>query len=231
MMALGISVFACSATVGVYLVGLRLYQTIGGHPLLHPAVTTIAAVMALLAFFEVDYATYFEGAQLLHWMLGPAVVLLGVPLYNHLGRVRRHPIRLVVALLAGAAAATASAVACAWLLGAEALVVRSLLPKTVTTPIAIALSERVAGAPALSTGMVLMTGVIGCLVAEPLFRHLGIGDPAAQGLALGVGAHGLGTAKAFEIGEVTGAYAALGLCLTGIVMAVSLPALLRVLAG
>jgi putative effector of murein hydrolase len=231
MTALGTSVLACGITLVAYLIGLRLYQGSGGHPLLHPAITAIAAVMALLYLFEVDYAVYFGGAQPLHWMLGPAVVLLGVPLHIHLARTRDHPVRLVVALLSGAATATASAIGLAWLLGAETLVIRSLLPKTVTTPIAIVLSERIGGAPALSTGMVLMTGIIGCIAAEPLFRRLRIDDPRARGLALGVSAHGLGTAKAFEMGEIEGAYAALGLCLTGIVMAVSLPILVRIAAG
>lgn len=214
-------------TLGSYALALQIYQFARRPALLHPAITAMLAIMAVLIAGDIDYARYFEGAAFIHFLLGPATVSLAVPLYRNLAYVRRLGSALAFALVTGATVA----VVAAWLLGRmlqlSDLTLRSLLPKSVTTPIAMGLAETLGGSPSLAAGIVLITGVIGCLIAPILFRLLRVRDPAAQGFALGVAAHGFGTAKAFEISPLAGAFASLGLGLTGLVTALALPWIAR----
>lgn len=210
-------------TLGSYALALRVYHLTGRPALLHPAITAMLAIMAVLLTGNIDYARYRDGAAFIHFLLGPATVSLAVPLYRNLAHVRRLGSALAVALVTGATLAVVSA----WLLGRmlhlSNLTLRSVLPKSVTTPIAMGLAETLGGSPSLAAGIVLVTGVIGCLFAPILFRLLRIRDPAVQGFALGVAAHGFGTAKAFEISPLAGAFASLGLGLTGLLTALALP--------
>ena len=210
-------------TLGSYVLALWLYQFARRPALLHPAITAMAALIIILTAGKVPYDQYFDGAAFIHFLLGPATVSLAVPLYRNLAHVRRLGSALAPALIAGAMVAVATA----WLLGCmlhlSDLTLRSLLPKSVTTPIAMGLAETLGGSPSLAAGIVLVTGVIGCLFAPILYRLLHIRDPAVQGFALGVAAHGFGTAKAFEISPLAGAFASLGLGLTGLLTAIALP--------
>ncbi|HMM44688.1 MAG TPA: LrgB family protein [Candidatus Macondimonas sp.] len=214
-------------TLGSYALALQIYQLARRPALLHPAITAMLAIMAVLIAGDIDYARYFEGAAFIHFLLGPATVSLAVPLYRNLAHVRRLGSALAFALVMGATVA----VVAAWLLGRmlqlSDLTLRSLLPKSVTTPIAMGLAETLGGSPSLAAGIVLVTGVIGCVAAPLAFRLLRVRDPAAQGFALGVAAHGFGTAKAFEISPLAGAFASLGLGLTGLVTALALPWIAR----
>ncbi|MDY6942933.1 MAG: LrgB family protein [Pseudomonadota bacterium] len=218
-------------TLTAYRIGLWGYQASGRNPILHPAIVAIALLISLLTVLDVPYETYFSGAYALHFLLGPATVALGVPLYQNFTLVRQRAKPIVLGLLAGAITAPVSAVLIAHLLGGDSDTLRSMAPKSVTTPIAIELAEQIGGLPSLAAAMVLLTGVFGCLLAPGLYRWLGIRDPAAQGFALGVSAHGFGTVKAFEWGPTAGAFAALGLGMTGIVTASLLPLTVQWLAA
>ena len=210
-------------TLGSYALALRVYHLTGRPALLHPAITAMLAIIAVLITGNIDYARYRDGAAFIHFLLGPATVSLAVPLYRNLAHVRRLGSALALALVTGATLAVVSA----WLLGRmlhlSDLTLRSLLPKSVTTPIAMGLAETLGGSPSLAAGIVLVTGVIGCLFAPIVYRLLRVRDPAVQGFALGVAAHGFGTAKAFEISPLAGAFASLGLGLTGLLTALALP--------
>jgi len=218
-------------TLGAYGIGLRIYQASGRNAILHPAIIAIVLLMALLKLSGVSYQSYFHGAWFIHFLLGPATVALGVPLYQNIDPMRSRARSLLPALGLGAATAIVSAVLIAWLLGAHPTILRSLAPKSVTTPIAMAVAQELGGLPALAAGMVLITGAIGCMIAPLIYRRLGINDPAVQGFALGVNAHGFGTAKAFEFGPMAGAFAVLGLCLSGALTAILLPLLWRLLGA
>jgi len=186
-------------TLGSYALALRVYHLTGRPALLHPAITAMLAIIAVLITGNIDYARYRDGAAFIHFLLGPATVSLAVPLYRNLAHVRRLGSALALALVTGATLAVVSA----WLLGRM-----------------LHLSD---GSPSLAAGIVLVTGVIGCLFAPILFRLLRVRDQAVQGFALGVAAHGFGTAKAFEISPLAGAFASLGLGLTGLLTALALP--------
>ena len=193
---------------------------------LNPAIISIAAVMLLLLATHTPYAQYERGGRFIAFWLGPAVVALGVPLALQLERVRRNFPAVSLALLAGAITGIAVAVAVAQLLGAPPVIVRSLAPRSATTPIAIAVTARLGGLPALSAVVSIVSGALGGFVGVGLLRLTGVRSPLATGLALGAAAHGLGTARAADEGHVEGGAAGLAMGVMGILTALLAPLVL-----
>lgn len=204
-----------TATLLAYALADRIAQAAGRHPLANPVVIATAILALLLLATSTDYATFFEGAQFVHFMLGPATVALAVPLWRNLPVVRRSLGAMACALVAGSVTAAASAVAIAWAFGAPADVLASLAPKSVTAPIAMELSESLGGIAPLSAVLVVMTGIIGAVIVTPLMNALGITDYAARGFAAGVASHGIGTARAFQVSELAGTFAGIAMGLNG----------------
>jgi predicted murein hydrolase (TIGR00659 family) len=214
------------ATLLIFALAVRINRALGGTPLLHPVTLSIAMLIGLLLLVDMDYATYFEGAQFIHFLLGPATVALAIPLYDHRERVRRLLGPLLIACMTGIVTAVASTLGLAMALGARAETVLSLAPRSVTSPIAMGIAEQIGGIPSLAAGLVLLTGSIGCALSPWVFRLLRIKDPAVQGFSLGLSAHGFGTAQAFaRIGAVAGAFSGLAMGLTGLLTAFLLPLL------
>ena len=170
---------------------------------------------------------YFEGAQFVHFLPGPAIVALALPLHRELKRERARAVPLTVALLAGSFTAVVTAVGVARLAGASRATVVSLAPKSVTAPVAMGIAEKLGGIPSLTAALVLLTGVLGAVLGPALLRRLKVDDPASAGFALGVASHGLGTAQAFEMGETAGAFAGLGMGLNAVVTSILVPLLAR----
>src|SRR5690606_1069199 len=183
-----------TVTLAVFIASTWLNARLGGHPLAHPVLLAMLALIALLLLTGTRYETYFEGAQFIHFLLGPATVALAIPLHDNLHQIRRMLLPLALACLVGVAVAVSSAVGLAWLAGARGQTLLSIAPKSVTTPIAMGIAEQVGGIPSLAAGIVLVTGAVGAVAAGPLFRLARIRDERAQGFALGVAAHGFGTA-------------------------------------
>ncbi|MDO9127190.1 MAG: LrgB family protein, partial [Parvibaculum sp.] len=159
------------------------------------------------------------------WLLGPATVGLAVPLYRNFARVRSALVPMAVSLVVGSAVAVLSAVLIGDAMGASMETVRSLAPKSVTTPIAMGIAEEIGGYASLTAAFVIITGVIGAVFGAAFFNMLRIRDPRARGFAMGIAAHGIGTARAFQEGEVTGTFSGVAMALNGIVTALLLPAL------
>ncbi|MGC2856722.1 LrgB family protein [Novispirillum sp. DQ9] len=220
-----------AATLAAYAVGHALHQRSGGNPLLNPVAVAVALLVGVLTATGTDYATYFDGAQFVHFLLGPATVALAVPLWRNLAEVRRRLLPMACALLAGSVTAVVSAVGLAALLGAEPGTMLSLAPKSVTTPIAMGVAERIGGLPSLTAALVILTGIVGAMVATPLLNALGLsdkpdgGDWAARGFAVGVAAHGIGTARAFQVHPLAGTFAGIAMGLNGLVTAILVPVL------
>jgi predicted murein hydrolase (TIGR00659 family) len=204
-----------------------LYIKARMNPLANPVAISVAFLVALLWFTETPYETYFEGAQFVHFLLGPATVALAVPLFANLGRLRRDLVPLAGALLAGSMTAIVSAMGIAWLAGASRETVLSLAPKSVTTPIAMGIAEKLGGLPSLTAVLVVSTGIIGAVLARSVLALLRIEDDAVSGFALGVAAHGIGTARAFQVSQTMGAFSGLAMGLNGIITAILFPLLLR----
>ncbi|HTZ68958.1 MAG TPA: LrgB family protein [Roseiarcus sp.] len=196
------------------------------RPLVNPVAISIALLGALLKLTGADYQTYFNGAQFVHFLLGPATVALGVPIYDNFGLVRRNFWPLASALLIGAIVAIASAVLVARGLGAPREVLIAIAPKSVTAPVAMAVTEALGGAPPLTAVLVIMTGILGAIIVTPLMDALGVKDYAARGFAVGLASHGIGTARAFAVDPVAGVFAGLAMGLNAIVIPAVIPALL-----
>ena len=221
--------FWLTATVLAFLAAGRISQAFGGHPLANPVALTILFMAVLLEATGTRYAAYFAGAQFVHFLLGPATVALAVPLHRHRALVRRHLLPLVAALAVGSLTAVVSAVglALAFAIPREAIV--SLAPKSVTAAVAMGLSERLGGEPALTAVLCIATGIGGAVVVTPLMNALGIRNFAARGFAVGLTSHGIGTARALAVDPVAGAFAGVAMALNAIVTSVILPPLLRLL--
>lgn len=198
-------------TLAAYVAGDALSRRLNRHPLANPVIVAAAAIIALLLATGTEYGAYFDGAQFVHFLLGPATVALAVPLWKNRALVRANLLPMAAALAAGSAVAALSAVAIVWALGAPVSVMASIAPKSVTAPVAMELSKSLGGVPELTAVLVILTGIIGALIVTPLMNAFHITDFAARGFAAGVASHGIGTARAFQVSETAGAFAGIAM--------------------
>lgn len=218
-----------ATTLVVYQAAAWLYERGRNRPWLNPVLTAIVLIVALLLLTGTPYDVYFDGAQFVHFLLGPATVALAIPLYEQRATLRRLLLPILGALLIGSASAIATTAALARLLGASDTTALSLVPKSVTTPIAMGISEKIGGVPSLTAVLVILTGIFGAVVAKELFDRARVRDPAVRGFAIGLASHGIGTARAFQIDEETGAFSGLAMALNGGITALLAPILVRLL--
>jgi predicted murein hydrolase (TIGR00659 family) len=216
-----------TATLAAYAIGDACFRAAGRAPVVNPVLIAVSLLAALLYATGTAYPTYFEGAQFVHFLLGPATVCLALPLWDNLPRVRRAGLPLIAALLAGSATAIGAALGIAYALGITGETLASLAPKSATAPVAIGISQAIGGSPTLTAVLVILTGITGAVVATPLLNLMGIKDWRARGFALGVAAHGIGTARAFQVHPTAGAFAGLGMGLNAVLTALIAPAILR----
>lgn len=215
------------ATLAAYAAADRFAAATGRHPLANPVLLATIPLAVLLWFTGTPYTTYFEGAQFVHFMLGPATVALAVPLAAEYRRVRRLAVPILIALLAGSLTAIFSAVGIASLFGAPHTVLASLAPKSVTTPIAMGIAAIIGGLPSLTATLVVVTGILTGVIALPITRLLKVHDHAAHGFASGLAGHGIGTARAFHDSPLAGTFAGLALALNGLLTAVLAPLVMK----
>jgi putative effector of murein hydrolase len=223
--------FWLTATLAAFLVADALARAAHRHPLVNPVAIAIALLGALLKLAGTDYQTYFNGAQFVHFMLGPATVALGVPIYTNLALVKRNFLPLVASLLVGAIVAITAAVLVAKGLGAPRTVLIALAPKSITAGVAMAVTEGLGGPAPLTGVLVIATGILGAVIVTPLMNMLGVTDYAARGFAVGLASHGIGTARAFAVDPVAGVFAGLAMGLNAIVTPAVIPALVPWLVG
>lgn len=219
-----------SLTLMAYLVALWLHRASGARAFVNPVLIAVTLIVGVLLITRTPYDTYFEGAKFVHFLIGPATVALAVPLYGQIGRLRRLWLPIGVALLAGSVAAIVSAVGIAWLLGGSHELLMSLAPKSATMPIAMGVAEKIGGLPSLAAVAAAVTGIAGAIMATAMLNLLRIRDPAVRGFAVGITAHGIGTARAIQVNETAGAFSALAMGLNGIATALLVPLLLKLAA-
>lgn len=210
-------------TLVAYTIGWTCYARSGMHPLANPVLIAVAAIVAVLAVTGTEYKTYFDGAQFVHFLLGPAVVGLAVPLAREWDAVRRLAVPIAGALVVGSLVALGSAISIAWLLGASPATLLSLAPKSVTAPIAMGIAEKLGGLPALAAVFAVITGILGAALGKYVLDACRVRDWRARGFALGLAAHGIGTARAFQVNADAGAFAGLAFALHGLAAAFLLP--------
>lgn len=215
-----------TVTLSVYALSLHVYRACGSSPLLLPVLTSVVIIVSILLLTKTPYPIYFEGAQFVHFLIGPATVALAIPLYSQSKSLRKHWKPICIALFVGTTVALISAVGIAWLLGASPEMIISLAPKSATMPIAMALVEHFGGQPSLAAVSVAITGIVGTIVAGPILTMLKVKNPIARGFSVGVAAHAIGTARSLQIHETLGAFAALGMGLTGVTTAIMMPVIM-----
>ena len=204
-----------TVTLAAFAAGDAISARFRRHPLANPVMIAAALLILLLTATGTTYGTYFAGAQFVHFLLGPATVALGLPLWRNRAAVVRNLLPMCAALVAGSITAIASAVLVAWALGAPGEIMASLAAKSVTAPIAMALTELIGGIPALAAVLVVLTGILGSVIVTPMMNALRITDFAARGFAVGVASHGIGTARAFQVSEEAGTFAGIAMGLNG----------------
>ncbi len=214
------------ATLIAFTMATRISRWAKGASFAHPVLIAIVLLIGFLLLTGIDYATYFEGAQFIHFLLGPATVALAIPLFDYRHRVMRLLAPIVIACVSGIVTAVASTLGIALLFGARSETLLSLAPRSVTSPIAMGIAEQIGGIPALAAGLVLLTGSVGCALGPWVFRLLNIEDHGVRGFTMGLVAHGFGTAYCFaSLGSLAGAFAGLSMGLTGLLTAFLLPPL------
>jgi len=215
-----------TATLFAYAIGDAGFRAAGRKPWANPVLIAVVLLAGLLWASGTSYATYFEGAKFVHFLLGPATVALALPLWQARVHVRRAALPILVSLLAGSVTAVVSALAIAKAFGVSPEVLTSLAPKSATAPVALGISEAMGGSPTLTAVLVILTGITGAIVATPLLNLLRIRDWRARGLAVGTAAHGIGTARALQVHPTAGAFAGLGMGLNAVLTAFLAPWLL-----
>jgi len=209
-------------TLGIYVGATWVYQKTK-FALLHPVLVTIAVIIALLLIFKVDYLTYQKGSHLIDFMLGPSVVALGYTLYTQIASIKENLVSILTALFVGSITGIGSVLILAKMLGSSHALAVTLAPKSVTTPIAMAISERFGGIPSMTAIVVIAIGIVGGIAGPWILRILKVDSKIAIGLALGASAHGLGTARAMELGAVEGAIGGLAIGIMGLMTALIAP--------
>lgn len=216
-------------TLAAFQVGMWCYRKTALNPLANPVVIAVILIVGVLLATETRYDAYFEGAQFVHFLLGPATVALAIPLYRHFDKVRRSALAIISSIVAGSLTAAASAILVAWALGASQETLASLAPKSATTPVAMGVAEQLGGLPSLTAVLVIITGVVGAMLGPMILNLLGVRSWAARGLAIGTASHGIGTARALQVNEIAGAFSGLAMGLNALATAILLPLLFRLL--
>lgn len=218
-------------TLVAWQVAVSLSRALGDRPLTNPVMLAILMLSAVLLVTRTPYSAYFQGAQYVHFLLGPATIALAVPMHAAWRQIRLSAPAIIPAILAGSLTSAISAMLIAQAMGGSRPVVLSLAPKSVTTPIAMGVAEQIGGNPSLSAVFVLLSGLASITVGPPLWRLLRITDWRARGLAAGTAGHGLATARVLLLNETAGAFGGLAIGLNGVATAIMLPPLVRLLIG
>jgi predicted murein hydrolase (TIGR00659 family) len=216
-------------TVCTWIAASELSARLGRHPLASPVLTSILLLSIALWIFSVPYERFFAGAQFVHFLLGPATVAIAVPLFREWHLVRRLLLPIGAALIIGSLTAVGSVFLLGRAVGLSQEVLLSFLPKSATAGVAMAVSESLGGNPSLTAVLVILTGIFGALIVTPLMNAMRITDYAARGFAAGLAAHGIGTARAYDVDPTAGLFAGIGMALNAVATAVLVPLVVRLL--
>ncbi len=219
----GSPLFALFITLAAYQIGLWVYKSTKQNPLANPVAIAIILVATVIQSIDMPYSSYFEGAQFIHFLLGSATVSLAIPIYRGLSSLKGRSIPLIFSLIAGGLVSIFSAVNIASLLGAGSSITGAMYPKSVTAPIAMGIAERIGVSPTLTAIFAVATGIVGAILAPFVLNALGMKEWWQRGFAIGIGAHGIGTSRAFSIHPEAGTYASLAMGMNGVISAVAIP--------
>ena len=208
--------FGLGLSIAAYVVG-SMIQKKTGWVLANPLMLAVAMCISVLVLLEIPYETYYAGAQVISWLLGPVTALLALGIYNQRKVLKEYFLPVLLGCFAGSATSIGSVLALCWLFGVDKAVAASLMPKSCTNPIAVPIAVAHGGLASIAACCVILAGLVGAMFAPQLCKLLGIKDPVAQGLATGAGSHALGTAKAREMGELQGAMSSIAIGVCGLI--------------
>ncbi|MEK9671332.1 MAG: LrgB family protein [Rhodospirillaceae bacterium] len=214
-------------TLVAYQIGMAVYRRTGMNPLVNPVLIAVAIVVGLLIATETDYTDYFDGAQFVHFLLGPATVALAIPLYRQIDKVRRASGAILTSIVMGSAVGSASAVGVAWILGGSMSSLLAIAPKSVTAPVAMGIAQKLGGLPSLTAVLVIITGILGASLGPYVLDLIRVRDWTARGLAIGTASHGIGTARAIQVNAAAGAFSGLAMGINALATAILLPLVWR----
>lgn len=215
-------IFILTLVIGTYLFALWLYRKTK-LSLLHPLLVAIPVLAVVTQVLGISYESFEKGSRIISFMLGPTVVVLGYLLYEQMEHLRKNAVSILSSVFVGCVVGLTSVIFIARYFGANQALIVSLEPKSVTTPIAISIAEKSGGIPSITAVVVIVVGIFGGLVGPFILDRLGIHSKIARGLALGSAAHGLGTARAMEMGAVEGAISGLAIGVMGVMTALLVP--------
>jgi predicted murein hydrolase (TIGR00659 family) len=218
-----------SLTLGAYLVAVAVNERCNKMPLLNPTLLAITLVVVVLTVTGTSYKRYFDGAQFVHFLLGPAIVAMAIPLYRHTEMIRKSAGALFAGLGIGCATAILSSVLLTRALGSGRELWLSMAPKSATAAISMAVSGKIGGVPALTAVLTISTGITGACLASYVLRLVGVKEWHARGFAMGLSSHGIATARAFQENEIAGTFAGLAMALNGIATAAFVPLIVKLL--
>ena len=207
--------FGVFVTLAAYFLGLKVRQKTG-LAIMNPLLIAIVLVMLLLRGLDIDYAAYNQSARLVSSLLTPATVCLAVPLYEQLHLLKRHKAAILTGVLSGVLTSLICVLVLAVLFGLDHAAYVTLLPKSITTAIGMGVSEQLGGHVSITVAVIIITGVIGNMIAESMCRAFHITEPIARGVAIGTASHAIGTTRAMELGEVEGAMSSLSIVVAGV---------------
>ena len=212
------SVFWMFLSIACYAIGIRIQQKTGS-PLCNPLLIASVLVGAVLVGTVTAYKTYEQSGTLISFFLTPATVALAVPIFRKLDVLRANLLPILAGALVGSAVSIASVIGFSRLFGLSDVTMRSLVPKSVTTPIAVALSDMLGGLSAVTAISVVFTGIVGAILLPGFLNALGVKDPVQMGLSIGTASHAVGTSRAIELGETEGAMSGLAIGIAGLLTA------------
>ena len=213
--------FASSVYFGVFLslfayfIGLTIRKKTG-LSIFNPLLVSVLLVMALLAVFRIDYAAYHHSAKLLSSLLTPATICLAVPLYEQLSLLKTHKKAILLGIFSGVMTSLVCVLALSFLFGLDHTAYVTLLPKSITTAIGMGVSEKLGGHVSITVAVIILTGILGNMIARSVCRIFSITEPVARGVAIGTSSHAIGTTRAMELGEIEGAMSSLSIVIAGI---------------
>ena len=207
--------FGVFVTLAAYFLGLKVKEKTG-LAIMNPLLIAIVLVMLLLRGLDIDYAAYNQSARLVSSLLTPATVCLAVPLYEQLQLLKRHKAAILTGVISGVLTSLVCVLVLAMLFGLDHAAYVTLLPKSITTAIGMGVSEQLGGHVSITVAVIIITGVIGNMIAESVCKAFHITEPIARGIAIGTASHAIGTTKAMELGEVEGAKSSLSLVVAGV---------------
>lgn len=214
--------FSLVLTIGAYQIGL-FFQRKWKTPLCNPLLISVTLIVTVMLVTGFSVETYQADMKIFSWLITPATVALAVPLYQQMQKLKKNLPAILAGVAAGAIAALASVFALCALFGLDKQTTVSLLPKSITTAIGMAVSGQNGGIEALTSLVIAFTGIVGCVTGPILCKLIRLKNPIAQGVAFGTSAHVIGTSKASELGSIQGAVSSLSLATAGILTAILFP--------